>query len=442
MARLRTLAALALGLGALGCSSSYPGAPASPSAVTYHKDIAPLLAEHCLTCHAAGGLAPMRLETYDDVLFHRDAIAKAVATRVMPPWPPGAGCTGYLGDRSLTDAEIETVQAWARTGGPEGIPGDGPAPQASAAGKLSRVDLSLATPAAYQPQLAPDEYRCFVVDWPQTTTKFITGLTVRPGNPKIVHHVIAFVAPPASAAQYAALAAGDGGGQPGYSCFGGPGGDNSAGWVGAWAPGTLTADFPAGTGIEVAPGSKVVLQVHYNLLNGLGQTDQTQVDLKLDDAVQKRAFVLPWASLDWVNHQHMPIPAGQADVQHAWQYDPTPVMNYITDVIPPNQPFTLYSAGAHMHLRGKSERLEIVHADGGSTCLLDVPDWDFHWQGGYAFSEPKVFHPGDQLKISCHWDNSARNQPWVGGVQEAPRDLNWGEGTHDEMCLGIFYITP
>jgi hypothetical protein len=314
--------------------------------------------------------------------------------------------------------------------------------RAGLGGKLTRTDLTLKMPVVYKPELSPDEYRCFVVDWAPTTTKYITGLSVRPGNAKIVHHVIAFVAPPGSAQQYVQLAAGDGGGQPGYPCFGGPGGDDSASWVGAWAPGTLNADFPAKTGIEVQPGSKVVLQVHYNLLNGPGESDQTEVDLKLDDSVEKKAFVLPWASLDWVNHHHMPIPAGQPDVRHSWQFDPTPVMNYITDVVPPHQAFTIYSAAAHMHLRGKSERLDIVHADGGSTCLLDVPDWDFHWQGSYAFSEPKVFHPGDQLRIACQWDNSPGNQPWVDGVQETPRDLNWGEGTHDEMCLGIFYLTP
>jgi hypothetical protein len=34
-------------------------------------------------------------------------------------------------------------------------------------------------------------------------------------------------------------------------------------------------------------------------------------------------------------------------------------------------------------------------------------------------------------------DNSAANQPHGA----APRDLNLGEGTEEEMCLGFLYIT-
>jgi hypothetical protein len=63
------------------------------------------------------------------------------------------------------------------------------------------------------------------------------------------------------------------------------------------------------------------------------------------------------------------------------------------------------------------------------------------WQRSYRFAKPRIFKPGDTLGITCHWDNSEANQPLVGGVKQAPRDVNWGEGTGDEMCLGIFLIT-
>jgi hypothetical protein len=55
--------------------------------------------------------------------------------------------------------------------------------------------------------------------------------------------------------------------------------------------------------------------------------------------------------------------------------------------------------------------------------------------------QPKTARPGDSLSLECHWDNSASNQPIVNGVRQAPIDLNWGEGTNDEMCLGGFFIT-
>jgi hypothetical protein len=94
-----------------------------------------------------------------------------------------------------------------------------------------------------------------------------------------------------------------------------------------------------------------------------------------------------------------------------------------------------------MHLHGHEEVLSIDRADGGEDCMLDVPAWNFHWQGSYTFSEPMVVYPGDKLRVTCTWDNTAANQPVVNGVQQPPKDLNWGEGTTDEMCLGIFYVT-
>ena len=90
----------------------------------------------------------------------------------------------------------------------------------------------------------------------------------------------------------------------------------------------------------------------------------------------------------------------------------------------------MWSAGLHMHTRGTHADLSIIHADGTKECMLDIPSWDFHWQGEYSFTQPKTFASGDQLYLECHWDNSG-----------SPVDRNWGEGTDDEMCLGSFYVT-
>ena len=32
-------------------------------------------------------------------------------------------------------------------------------------------------------------------------------------------------------------------------------------------------------------------------------------------------------------------------------------------------------------------------------------------------------------------------QPTIDGQQQMPKDVYWGEGTTDEMCLGGFYMT-
>ena len=192
--------------------------------------------------------------------------------------------------------------------------------------------------------------------------------------------------------------------------------------IGSWAPGSHGTDFPPDTGLPVEPGSKIVLQVHYNTLAAGAQPDRTSIDVRLADSVGKEAWIQPWTNPTWITQDAMQIPAGEMDVEHKFVFDPT---QYISD----GQPFTMYSAGLHMHTLGSRGKLEIWRDGGDKECLLDIPRWDFHWQGAYGFAEPKRFNPGDQLFIECHWDNTT------------PNDISWGEGTGDEMCLGAFYLT-
>jgi hypothetical protein len=133
----------------------------------------------------------------------------------------------------------------------------------------------------------------------------------------------------------------------------------------------------------------------------------------------------------------MNIPAGQSDVQHAFTYAPGSQLASISGGVIPSGPFTVYGAATHQHLRGTRNRLDIQRAGGARECLLDIERWDFHWQGSYALKTPKRIGVNDSISIECHWNNSATNQP----DGRPPRDLNWGEGTNDEMCIGFLYIT-
>jgi hypothetical protein len=400
---------------------------------TWHRDVQPVIARSCAGCHAAGEIAPFELATYGDAYQRRDLIRAQVESRLMPPWPPGPGCSEYADDRSLPERDRATLLAWVAQGAPEGDPADARAVAPAPAAGLSRVDRLLQLPAAYAPVEAPDEYRCFLLDWPETERRYVTGFVARPGNTSIVHHVLAFLATPDRVAGFQALDDGDP--SPGYKCFGGPGGVAQA--LGAWAPGSRGGDFPAGTGLQIDPGSRIILQVHYNLTGGLGPSDRTSIELKLDESVARQAFLLPWADPQWVNAGAMRIPAGEADVSHAFTFAPGSYLGLITGNRIPSGPFTVHAAALHQHLRGTRSRLEIRRLGGTRECLLDIPRWDFHWQGAYGLSSPKRVDTGDSLSIECHWDNSAANQP--GG--QTPRDLNWGERTEDEMCLGFLYIT-
>ena len=414
-----------------GCHSS-SSTGTSSSELTYWKDIKPIADQKCIGCHTENNIAPFTLESFSDFKSETDKVRVAVANHVMPPWPPGDGCSEYQDDRSLTDEQIATITGWIDQGAKEGNQSDYKATQLLSGG-LTRVDQTLQLAQPYLPTLSPDEYRCFVMDWPATTDKYITGFRANAGNAPIVHHVIAFLAAPADVAAYQQLDDADP--APGYVCFGGPGGPNGgagAHWLGAWAPGSLGSDFPAGTGLKVPAGSKVILQVHYNLTNNNHLPDQTSVDFKLEDSVQKEALIQPWANPQWIQQKTMVIPAGAGDQMYSWTLDPSAYWGYITNnVLPSGAPVTMYTGSLHMHTRGRRANLSIIHADGTKECMLDIPRWDFHWQGAYAFKQPKTFAPGDQLYLECHFDNS-----------DSTMERNWGEGTDDEMCLGGFYVTP
>jgi len=298
--------------------------------------------------------------------------------------------------------------------------------------KLSRVDKTLKLAVSYTQQTTPDDYHCFVMDWNETTTKYITGFRANPGDARVVHHVIAYLATPKDVSAVQALDDAEAG--DGYTCFGGSG-VNSAEWVGAWAPGSLGTDFPMGTGIKIGAGSKIILQVHYNSLANGVHADQTSVDFKLDDSVAKEGHIQPWTNPTWITNKNtMKIPAMQADVMHSFGYDPTGPLTS-------GKPFTIYSGMLHMHTLGTKALLQIERAGGEKECLLQIDNWNFHWQGSYGLKTPTTFNPGDKMYLECHWDNTPPKQPSINGEQQVPKDVFWGEGTTDEMCLGGFYLT-
>jgi hypothetical protein len=130
------------------------------------------------------------------------------------------------------------------------------------------------------------------------------------------------------------------------------------------------------------------------------RVDQTSLELALSDTVKKKAFIMPWANPDWVRNQKMPIPAGNADVRHRFEFDPTGFLGRISGgVLKDNQAVRIHAAGFHQHMLGTGGRIELLRGDGAKECMLDVPRWDFHWQRSFGFSTPKTLRVGDQLVL-------------------------------------------
>ncbi len=412
-------------------------ADVSSSARTYYQDVKPIIDGKCGSCHVEGGIGPFPMDTYADAAAFAGTAMIAINEGSMPPWKADNACNDYHGNRSLSAEQKAIFNEWVEGGKLEGdASNEAPALDLQMP-ELTRVDSTLTMAESYTPNLVPDDYRCFLLPWPEefSADKFVTGFKASPGNAKIVHHVIAFIAGPEAKDEYLALDAAEDG--PGYTCFGGSGGSAQAG-LGGWVPGTQGSDFPAGTGIKIAPGSTIILQVHYNTQVAGAEVDQTSLALKLEDSVEKQAAQMGWLNPAWLNGS-MPIAAGDAAAKHSFSFSPVTALQILGATSASE--ITVYGAGLHMHQLGHKAKLELTRDGGQKDCLLQIDDWDFNWQGDYGFREPMKMSAGDQLAIECEWDNSQGNQPVIDGDLQPPRNVNWGEGTRDEMCLGTFYWT-
>ncbi|HET6968317.1 MAG TPA: hypothetical protein VFI44_08580 [Ornithinibacter sp.] len=329
--------------------------------------------------------------------------------------------------------------------------------------------LSIRLPSAYTPK-APegtgtDDYRCFLVDPGFDTDQLVSGVQISPDNAAIVHHVIVSKVEPEDVARAKALDASDPG--DGWTCFGGAGVSGVAGgdldkadWVGAWAPGGGERVMADDIGIPLVDGTQLVVQMHYNLLAGDG-ADRSTVRLRLSEA----------AGSDKQALQTMLLPApvelpcrdnrtkglcnrtvAVADVKRRFAEDPATadLLHLLCGPIVPDpvqsctRPIrdegTIRAVSGHMHLLGRAITVDVNKGTPQATRVLDIPVWNFDDQGSIPLAEPLDVAPGDTITVTCTHDQELRDLlPAFEGTQD--RYVAWGEGTTDEMCLGIVLMT-
>ena len=468
------LAAVVSAAVALGGGSSSAAPAATPS---FAKDVAPIVRETCAGCHRIGGIAPFAFRTERDLSSRALAILGAVGDRRMPPWPPSERSPAYVGEarRTLDAGERQTLIRWARAqllrpgAARRGTP-VGPPPASSLAPRAGETRRELAMPVSYTPRRvngATDDYRCFLLDPKLARDELVTSAQIEPGAAALVHHVILYRIPGSVATQAAVLDQRETG--PGWTCFGGPGvgGGTSgnprgflddAGWIAAWAPGWGADRLRDGTGVPMPAGSRVVMQVHYNLLQGR-RPDRSSAVLTTVPAsanltpVQTTLLPAPVelacragesgplcdrtaAAFDQVKRfgsEAGIVPAGLLLLcgRNASQPVASPVTSCDRTV---GTPITIQAIAGHMHLLGRSIKVELNPGRPGARLLLEIPRWSFHWQASYLLAQPIQAEPGDVLRVTCRHDASLRDGK--------PKYVLWGEGTTDEMCLGVVQVTP
>ncbi len=386
---------------------------------TYSKEVSRIFQAHCDSCHHPGDIAPFSLMTYADAKPWAAMIQVMTQTHQMPPWKPVEGCGAFIGARTISQDEIDTIARWVSNGAPGGNPADLPAPLDFSSGwTLGQPDLVLSYPEQFTPPSSGDTYRCFPIPTNLTEGKYVSAIDVHPGDRQTVHHVIAYID---QSGQSDALDQNESG--PGYTCFGGPGftiTDSSAATLGGWAPGTVAAPLPPQVAMSLPANSRVVLQVHYHSHDGNPKPDQTQIGIYFAKTPpQKLLRVLPLMNTTFT------IPPNDADYKVTAGFT-TPLDVHLWAIFP------------HMHLLGRSMNVQATLPGGQSQCLIDINDWDFNWQGMYLYQQPIAIPALSHFSLEAHYDNSANN---ARNPNSPPQAVSWGEKTTDEMCIAFIGFT-
>lgn len=413
----------------VGCPIVRERPAANPNAaVTYHRDVAPILQRSCQGCHRPGEVGPFSLTNYKQAVNWASDIKDYTQSRKMPPWKPSEAAHAFADDRRLSDRDIATLAAWVDAGMAEGNPKDAPPPAEFAVGwQKGQPDLVLTVPSDFT--IGPsgtDIFRCFTLPTGLTEDKYVVAYEVRPGNPRVVHHTLNFIdtvgrGRALEAEQQAkdknAKNLSDFG--PGYSRRMGVG-FLPRGGIGGWAPGQQPHFAPDGVGFYLPKGSDIVLQVHYHR-TGRVETDRTQIGFYFAKKPVTKTIEPVIISPSLNNVLNFFIPAG------AERYPIKGSIWLANDA-------TIYSVMPHMHLIGREIKVTMTPPGGKPETLIAINDWDYNWQETYYFKTPLHVKAGTRFDIEGLYDNSRKN-PF--NPNDPPRLVRFGEQTTNEMCFGF-----
>ena len=338
--------------------------------------------------------------------------------------------------------------------------------------KLKKYSVSMTKahlPVA--PNNGTDDYRCFLLDPKVSQDSIIRTIQFIPQKKDYVHHAIIFRVTDADLPQ--AIIQDKSG--TGWPCFGGTGLGGmlstfvSSPWLSSWAPGRGKDISPVGYGTPFKKGERFVLQVHYNLLaaqDGKLETDQSKIVMETIPAkgakVKQLHLELFPAPVELACPEGVTGPlcdrrqslidlSARTSTTSAFEaaginalcgqdpFKPTASLKSRCDKIM-NSNFNVIAAAPHMHLLGRSLKLTLNPGSATEKILLNVTNYNFDDQSSTVLKQPVAVKAGDTIRVECTFDPTLRQKiPQLKNL--APRYITWGEGSSDEMCLGVIAAT-
>jgi len=490
MSRFLVLVVLLTAMTAVGTEkiSKPTGSSNQTQLATFNKDVLPVLQKNCQTCHRDGGVAPMSFTSYESTRPWAKAMKAAVLNKKMPPWFADPHVGEFRNAPQITQADINTLTAWADGGALEGNASDKPAPVQWNDGWRIQPDVVVSMPVPYRVAArGVGEVRQFVIPSPFTEDTWVSAIEIRPGDASVVHHVILQVPEQVAGARFVALQT--------------PGGTVAAPSITVCGNceepinEKLKAEF--GRAVVAPQQAQALAQAAQNLQNlafsvgaqvgqrggGPGGTYSDLIVRVREKETGRGAFTTMEAvyapgtqPLDFRYTDSAKLIPGGKPLRIEVHYTPNGKETMDQTKIA----FTLAKAPAerrfvmmapehlvdsrkpipsgesnwetkgeltftqdadlvwfmpHMHLRGKDMTFRLIYPDGRQEDVLSA-NFNFNWQLGYEVKTPIKVPKGTKMIVTAHHDNSANN-----AMNPAPGSpAAWGEMTSQEMMLPWFGV--
>ena len=409
-----------------------PAAQEAAKAVTFHKDVLPVLQKNCQTCHRPGQIGPFSMLTYKDTRPWAKAIKQAVVARVMPPWFADPKFGHFNNDRSLKQREIDTIAAWVDNGAPEGDPAAAPRPiEWPEGGWQIKPDVSVDLPPYPVAARGIVEWERVAFPSPFKEDTWVTSVEILPGVPAVVHHMcFGFQkhkdGTPYNEYQWMEVPRNEDGfmTKPDGTTTGPLKGVVLSRAVGStevkrrigsptvfaegtnefcYLPGLPYEDYrPVSAGVFVPAGSDMIVSLHYTA-TGLAVVDKSRIGFTVTKTPPAKKF-LPQDGPEDVNP---PVSRRQANATLAIppyadnHPGPQAEISFLKDV-------ELVWFRPHAHVRGKTARYTLVYPDGREEVVLYVPHYNFNWQLTYRTS--LKIPRGSKMRVQFTYDNSTANK--------------------------------
>jgi hypothetical protein len=391
-----------------GTSVSYP--ERDISTVSYEKDVAPIIAENCASCHREGGIAPFAMNSHAMVQGWSPMIREVMMTKRMPPGQIDPHVGDFRNSYVVPFEDQRKVLDWIAAGSQKDGTTDPLAmlevPSTEWAFGEPDYVIEISEQAVPATGVLDYRYEFIPINLPDGKARYVRASQYMPGDRTVLHHTLNALFGP--------------GERPTGRGFLAPANPNAA-HITPYIPGAAPSVEEPNTGGLLQSGSTIGIQLHYTT-TGRESKDASRIGLWFypEDQIPTERRTGDCACIftpTWTN-----IPP----------YDPN--FEQTAEITIPDDAYVM-SFLPHMHFRGKYMRFEAHYPDGTTELMANVANYNYNWQMEYQLVEQKLVPAGTRIVVTGAFDNSVQNK----ANPDPARDVPWGDQSWDEMFFGQVY---